>query len=196
MPELTHVLSLLCSELTSFTAASSFQPLIDVRDRGSIPNEETCQLTIDLFNIEDTVRVTLGIDLAPYDPVTFAQITSNILDLDIFVTSSERHNATTYLVDILGRDAQVLVPADELVVRLLDLISTPNQVGLLTDAGLTILDVMSSAGVPTTTTPTSGPIPTRPFPSWAVAVIVVLNSVIIIGVLLVILVIILRRFRR
>lgn len=154
-----------------------------------------CWVTIDLFNFEETVTATVATNLGGvFDSNTFEQLLGSILNLDIAVTKTSQFNGTTYLVDVLGGEGQVRISANELAKRLINL--TPDQKQQLVDAGLTIVQV-SSNDQPTTPTST---VPTktiqRTIPPWAVAVIVVLNSVIIIAVLLIVLGITWRRYKR
>lgn len=121
---------------------------------------------------------------------TFEDLLGGILSLNIDVTSSNQVNSTHYIVDIIGKDGQLIISPEDLAFLIEGL--TVEQRQSLQDAGIDIVQVTSNAPV---ATPTSA-VPARPIPAWAVAVIVVLNSVIIIAVLLIVLLIMCRRYRR
>ena len=176
------------SELNSFVASRSLLPLIDVMDRGTPPNPQTCEFTIMLFSRDDTVSTIVIVNTGTLNINIFEDVLGDLLGLDIDVTNSERTNRTFFTVDFTGRDGQELVTADDLRDRVELILEDPR----LVDAGLTIVQVSSNS--PVTTPPP--PVPTRPIPTWAVAVIVVLNSVIIIAVLLIVLGITWRRYKR
>jgi CBS domain containing-hemolysin-like protein len=164
-----------------------------VADEGIPPNTQTCDLTIILFDFEDTVTTQIIVNSGNLNRNTLADVLSSILGVDVDVVRSNQVNGTFFAVDFIGRDGLNLLSSEELERRILTLLADMNQVAALLTAGYTIVDVMSNAPM-TTTTPEA--VPTRPIPAWAVAVIVVLNSVIIITVLLVILCITLRRYKR
>lgn len=166
--------------------------MVDVSDRGDTPRSTTCTLTIDLFNFVDTVTTRVVVNIEIFDPDTFEQILENILNLDIEITDSTALNSTYYSVEMFGLDGQQLVAPQELALLLIEL--AQNQPQLLIDAGFSIAEVFSNAPPEVSTPPTA--VPTRPIPTWAVVVIVVLNSVIIIGVLLLILGIVWKRYTR
>ena len=168
--------------------------MVDVSDRGSTPRFQTCTLTIDLFNLEDTVTARVVVNIEGFDPDTFEQILENILNLNIEITDSTPINSTYYSVDLFANelDSQQLVSPQELALLLTQL--ARNQPQLLIDAGFSIAEVFSNGATEASTPPTA--VPTRPIPTWAVVVIVVLNSVIIIGVLLLILGIVWKRYTR
>lgn len=184
------------STLDSFTEASSLQPLIDVRDRGATPLSEVCQLIMVLFRFQDTVTATVVVNQGRYDADTFDQILQNILSLDVEITDSDQLNSTYLQVDFFARNsAGMFVEPGSIVLTLQNLNEDQRQP--LVDAGLSIIQVVSNGEVPTPTpSSTATPVPTRPFPTWAVVLIVVLNSVIIIAVLLLILGIVCKRYSR
>ena len=118
------------------------------------------------------------------------QVIGNILMLNIDITDVKQLNITHYQIELFGRDGQALISADDLAASLSNL--SPEQNLLLLQIGVNIADVISNAPLPTPTTR----VPVRPIPPWAVGVIVVLNSVIIVALLLIVLGIIWRRYRR
>lgn len=181
------------SDLSAFVAAPSLQPMIDVMDRGTPPRDEICAFVIMLYSTSDTVTAIVNANSGTLNNNVFESILGGILELDIDVTSKVTNNGTFFTVNFTGRDGQELVMADDLLARVESLLTNEQDVALLRQAGLAIVEVTSNA--PVSTTP-SLPTPTRPIPPWAVAVIVVLNSVIIIAVLLIVLGITWRRYRR
>ena len=159
---------------------------------GGIPqNSGTCELTINLFEVEDTVTVTVLINTGFLDIGIIEELFSNILGLDIKVTNTAQLNATLYALDFIGTDNEVIVSAEELADKIQTLSSVQKQ--LLRDVGVTVVEVTSNGPTPMPTT--QAPAPPN-IPVWAVALIVVVNSLVVLLVLLIVVIIIWRRYRR
>ncbi len=180
------------SSLGLFEDTNTLRPKVIVSDSGSNPNRAECDLIINLFSIEDTVTTNVAVTLGEFDANTLKQLLSAILNLEVDITGSTRLNESFYEVDLIGYNNGEVVLAENLAFLLNSL--TDDQRSQLLSAGLDITRVQSNAPVTTPTQPPS--VPTRPIPTWAVVVIVVLNSVIIIGFLLIVLGVTWRRFRR
>lgn len=166
--------------------------MVDVRDNGEPSKSATCEATIQLFEEKDTVTVVIGGAIIRTTLGTLEEIFSDILNMDVDIVQSNEVSPTQLDVDLIARDSNNnLIPADELA-ALIKSLDDSQKVQLIT-TGLTIIDVNSNA--PQVTTAIS-PVPTRPIPAWAVAIIVVMNSAILVGVLLIILLIVWRRYRR
>ena len=166
--------------------------MVDVSDSGTVPNSESCSVIINLFGFEDTVTTDIEVIQGEFDASTLQQLLTNLLSLEVELTSFNAFNTTFYEVDLIGFNNDEIIPADSLAF-LLDAL-TDQQLLQLEGAGLSIVMIQSNAPQATP----SGPprVVTRPIPTWAVVLIVVLNSVIIIGFLLLVLGITWRRFRR
>lgn len=186
----------ICSELDTSADIPVLQPLVDVSDRGNQPNSDTCEVLIQLYNFEDTVTTKILISVGVFDANTFEQVIGGIINIDIDVTNTNQVNNTFYEVDFFGRDGSTLILADDLAERLFSLNMDEDQKALLARAGIALIEIMSNSQTVTTPTPDPEAVPVRPIPAWAVAVIVVMNSVIIIGVLMIVLGITWRRYKR
>lgn len=178
--------------MSGFTSAEILRPRVIVSDRGESPNSATCELRIDLFIFEDTATATLEGNVNFFNLEDVEKRIGEVLNIEIDFVNARQLNSTHFEIDFFGRDDNDnLILADKLVEMFISL--SDQDKGLLEAAGIFIKRVTSNAPQPT---PTSPAVPTRPIPTWAVAVIVVMNSVIIIGVLLIILGIIWRRYKR
>ncbi len=165
-------------------------PRITVRDRGNTPNSATCEVSIRLFNVAETVDITFIGDVTTFKPDIFSELISNILEAEIEITEFSQFNATHYIARIYGESDGVVLEASAIIDRLANLSPTNN--ARLMSAGFDITAFTSNA-------PTESPttfIPVRQIPIWAVAVIVVVNSVIIITTLLLIVGILWKRYQR
>ena len=165
---------------------------MDVSDSGAVPNTGSCRLIINLFALEDTVTADIEITQGEFDASTLQQLLTNLLNLEVDVTNFSALNATFYKVELVGFNNGEIILADSLAFLLNSL--TDQQLLRLEEAGLNIMTIQSNTPV---TTPSGPPgVPARPIPTWAVVLIVVLNSVIIIGFLLAVLGVTWKRFRR
>ncbi len=184
-----NVLIFSCSNLENLSN-DLLTPRIAVRDRGNSPNSATCEISVRLFNLAETVDIYFIGEVNDFRPDIFGELISNILELNIEITEFSQFNETHYFTRIYGQSEGVILEASAIVDRLASL-SQADMIRL-SNAGFEIAIFTSNA-------PTESPttfIPTRQIPIWAVAVIVVVNSVIIISALLLIVGILWRRYRR
>ena len=171
-------------------AGTTLNPQIDVSDSGTPANSATCEVMIRLFDFQSTVDIILIGMVDNLQSDVLEQLLTNILGLDLTITNFDQFNATHYSVQIYGQDGGIFIPAGVLHSRLLNL--TEAELLRLEREGFLIVGSVSNDPV----VPTPNMIPTRPIPVWAVAVIVVLNSGIIITVLLIIVGVLWRRYSR
>jgi len=183
-----NVLCLLYSTLSDLGAEAVLRPQINVHDSGPGPNTATCEIEIRIFNPEVTADVLLLGNASIFDADLFEEVIGDILDLDAVITQIDQINSTHFTVQMFGEQGGVLVSVAAIVGPLSNL-SAADTIRLR-DLGFEIQNVISNA-------PTEVPtMLTRVIPVWAVAVIVVINSVIVISALLIIVGILWKRYSR
>jgi len=178
----------------TFSSTEILRPLIGVRDNGQPSNSATCQATIELFESRNTVTLFIDGNIGTFQLDSLEELLSRVINMETKIVRSESSNFTQFAIIVVSRDGnETIVPAN-VVANMFKTLS-PSQIAELRAKGISILEVVSNDNVPTTSPPVVA-VPTRPIPPWAVAVIVVMNTAIIAGILLIVFLIIWRRYRR
>jgi hypothetical protein len=152
-----------------------------------------CGLLVEVYRFYDTVTITLMGNISNFNPTVFSQLLGNLLDYEIHVANIRYINNTAFSIDIFALDGQGAVQDPDVLEEEIIGLSDENK-NLMEEAGFTIIYTSVNSNKPSTEPPT-GDID-RQIPEWAVAIIVVLNSVIIISLLMVIVAILWRRIRK